>query len=91
MHQLTNALLVCADAGAYRCTVIAVVLNAADGITVRELADMLERSSYSIKFTLRAGVTAGWLRETGEFRRRAKVYTRTFAGNQLVEKLCKSN
>ena len=88
MHQLTKTLLACADAGAYKCTIIAVVINAGAGVTVSELADMLNQSPYSIKYTLRAGVAAGWLRTTGEIRRRAKVYTRTFAGNQLTNKIC---
>ena len=91
MHQLTKTLLALADTGAYRCTVIAVVLNTgASGVTVTELADMLSQSPYSIKHTLRAGVKAGWLRTTGEVRKTAKVYTRTNAGNQLAQKLCES-
>ena len=90
MHTLTRTLLACADAGAYKCTIIAVLINAGDGVTVSELADMLSSSPYSVKYTLRSGVAAGWLRETGEMRRRAKVYARTNAGNQLANKICES-
>lgn len=91
MHPLTHVLLACADAGAYKCTIIAVVLNTGDtGTTCAELADMLSQSPYSVKYTIRAGVKAGWLRATGATRGRNNVYARTHAGQQLTNRICKS-
>lgn len=80
-------MVACARYGARRCLLIAAVLNAEDGLTVGELAGLLDQSSYSSKFVIRAAVKLNWIRDTGERKGNSNVYRRTATGQQVVERI----
>lgn len=63
------------------------VIEADDGITVRELSQLLHCGGQAAKGYIRAAVERGWLSKTIEFRDTAAVYRRTRMGNLLIQRL----
>ena len=66
---------------------VAAVLQADGGITVGELANLLNVGSGSAKYSIRSAANHGWLAKTTGIRCGSAVYRRTAKGDLLTIRL----
>jgi len=84
-------LLTCSDLGATRCSTFAVLVAAeVDGVSSKELAEVLKVPVRFAKSALRRAEAGGWLNKTNWLRNGFAVYRLTGSGGATVRKLKKA-